>query len=274
MSLDIEKIGEQLAEVMHGAIAPLLKRLEALETREPVRGPPGDPGEKGADADQVDVLEVVAELLATDQLKSLVQSYVGVQTKAYFEANPIRHGQDGKDGDPGPPGDPGVSIKGEPGKDGAGVADLLIDREGALVVTLTDGRTKSLGIVVGKDGKDGIGRDGKDGVDGLSFETAQGEFDAERGFVIRLTGSQKATEFVLPYMRHSGFWAEGKLAKAGESMTHDGALWIAKRDTSAKPCLERAEDWILAARKGRDGKDGRNGIDKTAPVKTIDRGPA
>jgi hypothetical protein len=74
-------------------------------------------------------------------------------------------------------------------------------------------------------------------------------------------------EFVLPYMVHRGFWSEGKRIKAGESVTHDGALWIAKRDTDAKPCLEAKDDWILAARKGRDGKDGRNGIDKTKPVK-------
>ena len=90
---------------------------------------------------------------------------------------------------------------------------------------------------------------------------------AERGFVLRATRGAVSREFVLPYMKHVGFWSEGKSVKAGESATHDGALWIAKRDTSAKPCLENGEDWILAARKGRDGKDGRNGIDKTAPVR-------
>jgi hypothetical protein len=62
----------------------------------------------------------------------------------------------GEKGDPGPSGENGI-----------GVADALIDREGALVVTLSDGRTKSLGVVVGLNGKDGsTGRDGTDGADG------------------------------------------------------------------------------------------------------------
>jgi hypothetical protein len=171
--------------------------------------------------------------------------------------------KDGIDGGPGPAGPAGPP--GDQGKDGRGAAGAVIDRDGQLVLTMSDGTVERLGEVVGKDGA--AGRDGVDGKDGLSFEHAAGAFDAERGFVLNLTNGQRSAEFVLPYMRHGGFYSEGKAAKSGESWTHDGALWIAKRDTSAKPCIENKDDWILAARKGRDGKDGRNGIDKTAPVK-------
>jgi len=52
-----------------------------------------------------------------------------------------------KDGDPGAPG--------APGKDGAGVREFLITRDGNLIVTRDNGSTLDLGVVVGKDGRDG-----------------------------------------------------------------------------------------------------------------------
>lgn len=197
---------------------------------------------------------IVKELLSAEELTTLVDLHVAEAVTKHFEANPIQHGQKG---DPGERGE-----KGDTGEDGEGLAAFIINRDGELVGSTTKGNHVVLGQVVGKDG-----RDGKDGKDGLSFENAVGEFDAERGFVIRMANGERSAEFVLPYMRHAGFWSEGKTASAGESITHDGALYIAKRDTKAKPCAENGDDWILAARKGRDGKDGRNGIDKTAPVK-------
>src|SRR5262249_17648462 len=37
-------------------------------------------------------------------------------------------------------------------------------------------------------------------------------------------------------------------------VTHDGRVWQARRDTGKKP---PQQDWILLARAGRDGNDGR-----------------
>lgn len=277
MQLDLKALGEQIADLISEATGPLLKRIEQLEARPLEKGEKGEDGLQGPagkDAPAVEVSEVVAELLVAPEIKTLVDLHVAEAVTSHFQENPVRNG---KDADPvsteqiskqvetylaaNPP---------EPGKDGAdgvGVAGAVIDREGSLILTLTNGEAKSLGTIVGRDGTNGT-----NGKDGLSFESATGEFDAERGFVIRLANAEKAAEFVLPYMRHGGFWSEGKAASAGESMTHDGALWIAKRETKAKPCAENGEDWILAARKGRDGRDGRNGIDKTAPVKVNGNG--
>ena len=204
--------------------------------------------------------ELVAELVKSEALAPLIDLMVADAVAKHFEANPVR---DGRDGERGPQGEKGeAGERGADGKDGTGLADALIDRDGALVLTMTDGRAKTLGVVVGRDGADG-----KNGRDGIDFDKCVGHFDAERGYVLTLSAGDTSVEHVLPYMRHGGFWSEGKGAKAGESWTHDGALWIAKRDNGSKPCLENREDWILAARKGRDGKDGRNGIDRTAPVK-------
>lgn len=221
---------------------------------------PGPKGEDGKDAPVVSAAELVAELVKSEALAPLIDLMVADAVAKHFEANPVR---DGRDGERGPQGEKGeAGERGADGKDGTGLADALIDRDGSLVLTMTDGRAKTLGVVVGRDGADG-----KNGRDGIDFDKCVGHFDAERGYVLTLSAGDTSVEHVLPYMRHGGFWSEGKGAKAGESWTHDGALWIAKRDNGSKPCLENREDWILAARKGRDGKDGRNGIDRTAPVK-------
>jgi integrin beta 3 len=48
----------------------------------------------------------------------------------------------------------------EHGNDGAGISDAVIDREGVLILTLTDGRSLRPGVVAGKDGDPG--QPGKD----------------------------------------------------------------------------------------------------------------
>lgn len=293
MTKDIQRaILRACARFIAKSIAPITKRIEAIEKAagdyvrkgdvdsmretlerrlESLAREPGPKGEDGKDAEPVEVSAVVRELLATEDLTPILDLIVAGAVAKHFEANPVQNGRDGKDAEPvtedriaeavakhlaaNPP------AKGADGKDGAagiGLSGAMIGRDGELVVTLSNGEQKALGPVVG--------RDGKDGSDGLSFEDFTGEYVAERGFVLRAARGAVEREFVLPYMVHRGFWSDGKPAKAGESMTHDGALWIAKRDTKAKPCIENGEDWILAARKGRDGKDGRNGIDRTAAV--------
>ncbi|TGT76723.1 MULTISPECIES: hypothetical protein [unclassified Mesorhizobium] len=62
-------------------------------------------------------------------------------------------------------------------KDGIDAMDVMIDREGNLVFTMSDGRLKNVGLVVGKDGEPGRdaapaknGEPGKDGRDGRDAE--------------------------------------------------------------------------------------------------------
>ena len=142
---------------------------------------------------------------------------------------------------------------GEPGadgKDGAGVADLLIGRDGNLVATMTDGRTKSLGLVVGKDGA--AGRDGKDGAD---FTHVEIEYDGERTIIVRGKDGEIRKNVPVPLDR--GYWREGMESKQADIVTHDGNAWIALRDTKAKPDHSNKEDWRLFARRGRDGRDAK-----------------
>jgi hypothetical protein len=154
-------------------------------------------------------------------------------------------------------------------KDGVGVAGAVIDRNGILVLTLSDGSTKELGVVVGKDADraeivqliaDEIAKfpKPKDGKDGLGFDDLTVTHDGERKFTLRFIRGEEVKEFsfdlAVPLDR--GVWKEGCYAK-GDGVSHGGSWWIAQCDTAAKPDISR--DWRLSVKRGRDGKDGKPG---------------
>jgi hypothetical protein len=141
-------------------------------------------------------------------------------------------------------------------KDGLGVAGAMIDRDGALQITLTNGDVKNLGPVVGKDGIDGLSLDG--------FELEYLPESHEIAVKAMAAGRVKELRYPAGGIRPGGYWREGTKAQPNEAWVHDGSLWIAKTATAAKP-ESRSEDWIIAARKGRDGE---------TVVKTVNAGPA
>lgn len=256
MQLDVNALGDMIAELIADAVEPLIKEIATLRASQPPQGERGEKGEPGKDAEPLDASavadEVIAKLLESDRLETLATLKAAEAVAEHFAANPVQHGKDGERGERGEPGE-----KGADGKDGVGLAGAIIDRSGSLVVTLTDGSTKELGVVVGNDG-----RNGQDGKDGLSMAEVSRSYDHESHEVIeRWTVGGEAKELRYPAggIRPGGFWREGMKAFALQAVTHDGALWIAKRDTASKPCLENADDWQLAARKGRDGRDGKDG---------------
>lgn len=231
----------------------------------------GVDGKDGKDADPIDVKEIVAELLAGDEIKTLVDLHVSEAlpeaVAKHFDANPVQHGKDGrdgKDGEPGPRGSDGA--KGDPGRDGLDVKDLFRADGGRLVAVMSDGSTKDLGEFVGKDGKDGL--NGKDGAD---FTECEIDYDGERTITIR-SGSAAITKTV-PIPLDRGYYRDGMASEKGDIVTHDGNAWIAQRDTKAKPCRE-SEDWRMLARRGRDGRDGIDAKPAPGPVKLKGGGDA
>lgn len=268
----------RIGEVEQAKLLPGPKGDPGADGARGEKGDPGDPGRDGKDAEPVDldliIDGVVAKLLASERLKTLADVSAGAAVAEHFEANPVQHGRDGKDGadgrdgadgergPQGEKGDPGAA--GVDGKDGVGLADALIDRDGVLVLTMTDGRAKTLGVVIGRDGAAGA-----DGRDGLSMVDVSRIYDAENHEVVErwtVAGEAKELRYPAGGIRPGGFWREGMKCFALQAITHDGALWIAKRDTAARPCLENADDWQLAARKGRDGRDGKDGKPPPGPV--------
>lgn len=179
--------------------------------------------------------DLVRDLLDTDKVETLVSLAVA----EYLTENPPPAGKDGEDG--------------KPGRDGLDVKDMFRADGGRLVAVMSDGTTRDLGQFVGKDGEDG-----KDGKDGLGFEDS--ELTLQDGeAVLRLIRGERVKELriPLPTMKHIGFWQAGMSAKAGEQTTHDGCSWLALRDTKSTPSYD-SPDWQMTARKGVDGKKGRD----------------
>ncbi len=162
-------------------------------------------------------------------------------------------------------------------KDGVGLAGAVIDREGRLVLTLSDGGVKELGQVVGRsvdmaEVKSTIAhevaqiprpKDGKDGVDGFSFDDYEEVSDGERTITRRFTHGDRVKEFThkLPAVIYRGVWSEGKTYERGDSVTFGGHTWIAKDDTAVKPDFTpaSAKYWTLSVKAGREGREGKPG---------------
>lgn len=144
---------------------------------------------------------------------------------------------------------------GENGKDGLGLADALIDRDGNLILTMTDGRHKNLGRVEGDPGKPG--EPGTPGLDGVSMSHFDTEMKDERTIVFKFVRDDSIVEmheFSFPVLIDRGVWSDGKTYVKGDCCTWGGSLWICQRETSAKPDSPDS-GWRLAVKKGRDGKD-------------------
>lgn len=263
--IDPVEFGKAMGSLIREATAPLVKRIEELESREALKGDKGDQGEAGKDAEPVLVSDVVKELIACPDLTPILDLLAAEAVVKHLEANPIPAGKDGRDGKD------GVGIKGdtgENGRDGLDVKDLFRAEGGRLMAVLSDGTTKDLGEFVGKDGAKG-----QDGKDGLGFDDFSADYDGERTVTLKWVRGDQVKEYswTLPVVIHKGFWRDGMEAKQGDSMTHAGSLWIALRDTKAAPGYDAKDDWILAARKGRDGDKGNPGTPREPqPVKLHD----
>jgi len=130
-------------------------------------------------------------------------------------------------------------------KDGVGLAGAMIDRTGALVVTLSDGKMCPLGRV-----------DGKDGDPGLGFDDMSIEQTGERQTTLKFVRGEQVKTFDLtvPAVIDRGVFKEGQAYTPGDAVTFGGSLWIAQKDTGDKPDGPDT-GWRLAVKKGRDGRD-------------------
>lgn len=210
------------------------------------------------------------------QLKALPTPRDGVDGAPGADGKDGAPGKDGQDGSPGAPGTPGTDgAPGRDGTDGKSVTpeDLAPMLEGLIAKWALEFERRAQDTLqkavdrlpVPKDGRDGV--DGKDGRDGVGFDDLAVEFDGEKTVTFKLERGEVSKEFslVLPVVVDRGIFSEGKAYTAGDAVTWGGSFWVAQKDTSAKPDTPDS-GWRLAVKKGRDGKDGRNGIDKTAGV--------
>lgn len=226
-----QKADEAMGAAIRDAVAPLLKRMGELETAladmpKPVDGKDGKDGRDGKDG--------------TDGQN-------GDRGERGEKGLDGHNGERGERGEKGLTGDRGEI--GQKGADGLGLAGAMIDRDGALQVTLTNGEVKNLGVVAGKDGQNGK--------DGLSLDSFDMDYLPEtHEILLKATAAGRSKELRYPAggIQPAGYWREGTKAEKGQAWTHDGSLWIAIKATPAKPENKPGGDWVLAARKGRDGE--------------------
>lgn len=230
--LDLEKftdgIAGLIAQAADEATAPLIAeakaimvRLEELEKRLDALPTPRDgaPGRDGKDADPEEVASLVHERIKAelDEMRAAIAASQEPQ--------------------------------GEKGADGVGMAGAVIDRDGNLVITLTNGETKMLGPVVGKDGAPG-----RDGADGLGFEDMSFDFDNDGRPVATFSRGDVVKSVRLPCIIDRGVYKPDAAYLKGDAVSYGGSLWIAQKDApEGRP--DGSPDWRLAVKKGRDGRD-------------------
>ncbi|MBA6066356.1 phage portal protein [Pseudomonas mosselii] len=94
------------------------------------------------------------------------------------------------------------------------------------------------------------------------------EQSGERGLDVALTlssGAQVRKALQLPVMIYRGVFSPGDYVP-GDTVTWGGSLWHCDEPTADKPGEVGSNGWTLAAKRGRDGKNGTNGKDLTKGV--------
>ena len=157
------------------------------------------------------------------------------------KGDPGERGADGKDGRDG--------ADGANGKDAANIVEALKD-SGELVLTLADGRLIRTGIRDGEKGQDGHNGFSLDHFDIQPTDERTIEMIFEQG------DRREIYELVFPVPVYRDVFKEGEEYQRGDLVTWGGSLWHCDTPTKAKP---GTDEWTLAAKKGRDGKDAKNG---------------
>lgn len=277
--LEMKALAEATASIVREhvatATAPLIERIAALEARPVANDEMTDvvvlrlvqeeiakipPPENGKDADPEQVASLVAEevgravaaLPAPRDGKS-----VGVEDVA-----PLIEAEVGK----------AVAALPVP----RSVKSVIINREGEAIYAYSDGSTENVGKVAGRDGTDAdmaalqkwideqvaervaaipVPKDGRDGFNLEDFDIAKGEDG--RTFVLKFERGDIRHEYELtfPAPVYCGIFKQGTEYQPGDLVTWGGCLWHCDKATTGKP---DSEDWTLAVKRGRDGKDGKS----------------
>jgi hypothetical protein len=216
-----------------------------------------------------------------------------------LDGAPGRDGIDGEVGPPGPAGRDGASVtledvqpliesavaravaalplvpgpageKGADGPSGVGLMDALINRDGELVVTFTDGRTKTVGRVEGKDvdPADVVRivtdvatktldawpkpKDGAPGADGIGFDDLTFEHDEAGRLYLKFVKGTITKLVRVPGIVDLKVWRAGIRYQKGDAVTHNRSLFIAQTDHPSGKPEDASGDWRLAVMRGRD----------------------
>jgi integrin beta 3 len=250
-----EEIADIIVAAVRAATAPVLLRCEsleaqvkALESRAPVPGPAGEKGERGEAGPKGHDGIGATGPAGRDGIDGKDAS-VDVEEIARRAAALVPRAKDGADG--------------KDGANGVGVAGAVIDKDGSLVLTLSDGSLHTLGMVVGRPGDRGEkGNDGANGRDGTLEGVEFKQFSERQGAFVRADGSQVGIVKLAGFV-DKGVYRETQTYERGDLVSF-GHIYIAQRDVSEgeKPIdgnPHEGQAWRLAVKRGRDGKVGPPG---------------
>ena len=208
------------------------------------KGEKGDPGRDGKDADpevvkalNEQIVTLKAQIAALQVEVTSARSDQDEQMAALVERAVAKAVSDIKQPEP-------VNVVGS-----------FIQRDGHLVLTMSDGSTKDLGMVVGKNGEPGAkGDPGKDGQDGLGFEDCDVIVEDD-GVYAQWKRGDRIERRKLPTTIYRDIYREGETYHPGDIVTWGGSSFIAKGETTAKPGMNTPESraWKLMVKRGRDG---------------------
>jgi len=266
--LDLDDIADVIADAVLEATTPLVARIAELEARD------FTPIEKRVaeiEAKQIEVGETGPEIITLDVVSGMVTDAVAKSVAEIELPQPapaaevdmeavaalidkavssIPHPQDGQSCDMDEvKATLAELVKGielPVAKDGVGLADALIDADGQLVLTMTDGRTKTLSRVVGKDAEP---------IPPFTLD----DFDIvptdERTIEMRFTHGNECHTFELafPVPVYRGVFSAGETYERGDLVTWGGSMWHCEEAKGAKPDAPDG-GWKLAVKRGRDGK--------------------
>lgn len=129
------------------------QNLIALSALQGIKGDKGDKGDPGEDGDTPYIGDNGNWWIGGVDTGIKAEGSDGADGS---DGSDGKDGQDGKDGKDGINGKDGANGKnganGKDGADGVGIADIKLNENGELIVTLTDGTEKNLGKVKGEDG--------------------------------------------------------------------------------------------------------------------------
>ena len=246
--IDPVEFGKQIALIVKEATAPLLKRIEQLESvkHDTVT----------IDVDQI--AKAAAELIPVP--KDGKDGIDGADGKDCLNGSDGLSGQNGADG-----------VNGKDGKDGESVS---VETVIASVSASFERRFSDMQLSWERQARDTfekavdrmpIPKDGVNGKDALPVESIDIVQDG-RDVVIKLGDTKHVIK--LDTVIDRGVWRDGEYEK-GDAVTYGGSLWIAQ-DSGAHGAPGTSKAWRLAVKKGRDGKDLRDNasvVDKSKGVK-------
>ena len=130
---------------------------------------------------------------------------------------------------------------------------LMIDAGGSLVGIMSNGTTKAIGQVNGKDGAPGL--PGKDGADGFGFDDLD-VVERDDGIFLRFQKGEAVKEFRLAIPRDRGFFKDGIYGR-GDGVTYAGSYWFAQVDQPAGQAGDRQQGLAAGGQAG-PRRQGRN----------------